>query len=537
MSESIRIEKRGYQLEYRSDGVFLTVLPETQTGVVVTVDDVIVFLERKQITGFDMESVKKVVESRDGTAQKIAEAQEEHKIDADIQVKVSDNKMKASIYIIPPEGGSMLSGEQMMAILKEEGVMFGIDTDTIETLSKYPVYNQDVQIAKGVEPVNGENGKMQYHFQLSKSRTPKILEDGRVDFHELDLIENVHAGDVLVTAIPPTPGVPGKNVYDEEIPPIPGKPVVLPKGKNVEVSEDGLKLTAAIDGQVVIADYKVNVYALYEVNGDVDNSVGNIDFVGNVVIKGNVLTGFSIKAGGTVEVQGVVEGATIIATGDIVLRRGMQGLNRGILVTDGNIVAKYIEHSHLTAKGDIKSEAIMHSIVNCGGTLELAGKKGLIVGGTAKVGREIIAKVIGSPMATATELEVGLDPNVRERYKELKMEITRMESEITKADQAVQLLKKLESVNKLDEHKASLMAKSVKTKVFLSNKLKEMKKEFELLGKRLEEEENGKIKVMNVIYPGTKVTIGSSIMYIKENMSYCTLYRDGVDIRIGTYER
>jgi len=78
---------------------------------------------------------------------------------------------------------------------------------------------------------------------------------------------------------------------------------VLPKGKNVEISEDGQSLIAGIDGQVNYIDGKVSVFANYEVPADVDNSTGNISFVGNVIIRGNVLSGFTVEAGGSVEVM------------------------------------------------------------------------------------------------------------------------------------------------------------------------------------------------------------------------------------------
>ncbi len=537
MSEGIEIIKNGFIVEYRSDGVYLSVIPEKKSGVDVSFDEIEEFLKRKKITGIDIEAVKKTIESKDDTECKIAQEQQEQKIDAEMKVRISNNKMQAGVVIIPPEGGEMLSAQKMIARLKEQNVVFGIDTDIIEAISKDPIYNQEIEVAKGIEPIHGENAKMTYHFQLSKNMKPKILEDGRVDFHELNLIENVAKGDVLINATPPTQGTPGKNVLGEKVAPIPGKPAKLPVGKNVEIAEQGQKLIASIDGQVVLANQKVNVYALYEVNGDVDNSVGNIDFVGNVIVKGNVLTGFSIKAGGTVEVQGVVEGATIKCTGDIVLRRGMQGLSKGVLITQGNIVAKYIEHSRLSAKGDITSEAIMHSHVECEGTLTLGGKKGLFVGGAAKVGTEILAKMIGSPMATVTDIEVGVSPEIREKHKQLKTQIPKMEQELKKTDQAIEMLKKLEKIGPLDEQKQQFMAKTAKTKTYIKKQVEEMKKEYENIENRLKEQARGKIKVLNVIFPGAKVTIGSSMLYIKEEIKYATLYQSGADIRIGAYEK
>lgn len=42
---------------------------------------------------------------------------------------------------------------------------------------------------------------------------------------------------------------------------------------------------------------------------------------------GNVTTGFAIKAEGDIIVNGVVEGATLVSGGNIVLKRGMQGMD------------------------------------------------------------------------------------------------------------------------------------------------------------------------------------------------------------------
>ena len=68
----------------------------------------------------------------------------------------------------------------------------------------------------------------------------------------------------------------------------------------------GTELYAEIDGQLKIVDGKINVYSVYEVPADVDNSTGNIRFIGNVTVRGNVLSGFEIEAGGDIEVSGVV---------------------------------------------------------------------------------------------------------------------------------------------------------------------------------------------------------------------------------------
>jgi len=526
-----------YELLFKEDGVYLCVYPPEGDGRRLELKEVLERLARKKVRNFDRGKVELAVARADKVPVKIAEPQEEERIDATVKVTVSPDKMKAYVTFTPPDNGRMLTLEEVLDELSKNGVIYGINRTNLETLVKYPVYNEMICIAEGTPPVNGENGKVEFHFDIKRDHRPTILEDGRVDFRELNLIQNIEKGGVLCSLIPPTPGKPGKTVAGTDIPALDGKPAVLPRGRNVVVSEDGTQLVAGIDGQISYIDGKVSVFATHEVKADVDNSTGNINFIGNVVVMGNVLSGFTIEAGGNVEVMGVVEGATIRAGGDIILRRGMQGMGKGILISGGDIIARYIENSNVEARNDIKAEAIMHSNVKCGNKLELSGRKGLLVGGSCKVGKEIIAKVIGSHLATVTEIEVGVDPTVRERYKAVRDEIVQMETDLRKAEQAIAILRKMELSGTITPEKKEMLAKSMRTRVYYSSRLMELKEELGQLEAKLQQEAYGKVRCYNIIYPGTRVAIGSCMMYVKENLHYCTLYRDGADIRVGPIDK
>lgn len=526
-----------YELRFQEDGVFLVVYPPVGKGKRVDVNNVIDKINRKRIRNFSREAVEYAVIKADKVPMRVAEGQEEAKVDASASVLIGADRMKAFLSMIPPEGGRMLTKDEMLELASRSGVIHGINAATLDTLSRYPVYNEMICIAEGTLPTNGQNGKIEFFFDIKRERKPTILEDGRVDFRELNLIESVVKGQRLCGLVPPRPGTPGRNVTGGEIPALDGKPATLPRGRNVEITDDGQYLISSIDGQVTFIDGKVSVFSNYEVPADVDNSTGNISFVGNVSIRGNVLSGFTVEAGGNVEVWGVVEGAVIKAGGDIILRRGMQGMGKGLLISGGDIIARYIEHSNVEARNNIKAEAIMHSNIKCGNLLELSGKKGLLVGGTCKVGREISAKVIGSHMATVTDIEVGVDPALKERYKTIRDEINTMESDIKKADQAITILKKLEMAGALTPEKQEMMVKSVRTRVFFSNKVNELREEMTHIEAKLQQDAQGKVRSSGYVYPGTKVAIGTCLMFVKETLQYCTLYRDGADIRVGPIDR
>ncbi len=458
--------------------------------------------------------------------------------DLKILVTVSPDELKAFITLFKVDEITSITKEEIISALETQKVTFGIKEDAIEYFSNNPVYNEAICVAEGIAAQNGKNGAVIFHFDTSVNKTPTLLEDGRINYRELNLIQSVKVGQVLCTLEPAVMGTQGKTVKGRVLMAVNGRPAVLPRGKNVAVSEDGQSLYATAEGEVEFLDQsKVSVYTNHEVPADVDNSTGNVNFVGNVIVKGNILSGFKVEAGGNVEVYGVVEGATIKAGGNIILRRGMQGMGKGTLIAGGDIVARYIEYCNVEAKNNIQSEAVLHSNVKCGNKLELTGRKGLLVGGTCKVGKIIIAKVIGSHMATVTELEVGVDPTIRERYKKLKEDFVSMESDIKKSDQAITILRKLEGMGTLTPEKHEIMTKSVRTKIHLSTSLEEVKREIAVLEEQLQQEGNGKIRALNQIYPGVKVSIGTCIMYVKEQLQYCTLYKDGADIRVGAIDK
>ena len=528
------LDRKPYELLFQPDGVFLRVTKPVGSALIVTDTEVLDEVRRLHIHGFNANLIAEIVLKEDGKAYKIAETQVQEKINVQIEVTTSPDKMKAFILMRAPEGGGAVPfREQLYTALKDKGVVYGLDAETIDDLAKYPVYGQNIQVATGTIPVNGKNGAVTYLVELKKDVKPTILEDGTVDYKDMNIVENVSKGQIIARLSPPTPSKSGYMVTNIEIKGVDGKPAVFVKGKNLVISQDGNALISDIDGQVMYADGKISIFSTFEVKSDVDNSTGNIHVIGNVSVRGNVLAGFTIEAGGNVEVEGVAESATIRAGGNIILKRGMIGNSKGILSAGGDIISKYIENSIVEAKGDIKAEAIMHSDLKCGNKLELGGKKGLLVGGVSRVGREIEAKVIGSPMSTVTVLEVGIDPNLRERLKVLRAEVPPMDENLHKSNQAITLLKRLDSAGALTDDKREMLAKSTRSKFFYEAKLIEYKKEIVDIETRLQQEASGKVKVLGNAYNGVRVSIGSCSMYVKETLTYCTLYRDGADVRVG----
>jgi len=531
INEDLTSREKNIEFRFAEDGVYVKV----DKGV--TMVDVVTQIDLKRIQSVDISKLKQGIElGAINNWFKIAEPQEEKKIDSECKVTISKDEMKAFISLTRPIGGTDISENEIHELLKLNRVVFNINETEIRNVVINKVYNKEVLVSEGIEPQAGKDAELTYHFDLSTEKAINIDKDGKIDYHELSLIKNVNAGDLLVTLIPNTAGISGKNVFGEEVSGKDGKKLALPRGRNVDISEDGLSLVSSIAGEVKVLDGKVNVFSVYEVKHNVDNSTGNIRFNGKVVVMGNVLTGFVIEAEGDVEVYGVVEGAIIRSNGSIILHRGIQGMNRGELYCEGDLIAKFIENSKIEIKGNIQSDAIMHSQVTCGRKLEASGRKGLLVGGFFKVGEEIKAKVIGSPMATITELEVGVNPDMRKKYENVKNELKQISDNLDKTTKAVDLLTKMSKTMELPADKKILLAKSVKLKLQLQQSLDQVMSEQSEMETYFDELSRGKIRVQDVIYSGSRIVIGSSMMNIKDPVQFVSFYRINADIRMGSYD-
>lgn len=522
-----------FEISFLEDGVYLTI--RNEEIFYSNVNQVLNRIGEKKINNVDIKAIEEVLNSKDKKTFKIAPQQEEVLIDSELNIDISKDGLSAFITLIPPDGGKELELEPGLEKIQKV-IKHGLDYHQVKKIISERIYNNRILVAKGELAIDGKDGYIKYLFSEKTDSTPHILDDGSADFRNLDLIHNVREGDILAELISQTNGKNGITVSGETIDCKNGKPSILRYGKNVEISEDGSKLIAKKDGQVRLEDGKVVINDVFEVKGNVDNSTGNIKFNGTLKIRGNVLTGFEVNADGDVEIEGVVEGAEINSQGNVVLKRGIQGYNKGRLLSKGTIAAKYIENSYIEAENDVISEAIMHSEVISKGSIKVSGKKGLIVGGTCKAAVEITAKTIGSTMATTTVIEVGLDPNQRASQELTKNKIEDAERNIEKLNKTIVLFNRLSKNGELTEEKEDIFKKTIQTKNILIKNLNILKKELTTIELQIELLSKGKVKAENVIYPGVKIIIGNSVMFVRDEIKHCTIYGENNEIKIGPYE-
>lgn len=191
---------------------------------------------------------------------------------------------------------------ELNELLEKNKISFGIHYEILKNIifgftnREYP--KEPLLIAEGVKSCNGENGKLEFLFNIETSLKPKENSDGSVDYKNIDIINSVKKGEPLVKLIPPTKGTPGINICGETVKCNDGVPAKIPIGSNTEIlPTDPSVLISSIDGVVSYKGSVVDVSEGFVVKGDVGFSTGHIKYGKTVVISGDVKGGFNVDCG------------------------------------------------------------------------------------------------------------------------------------------------------------------------------------------------------------------------------------------------
>lgn len=534
----MRYKNSFFRLETKDDGTYLDLYPAVSDGKPLEIKEVINFIDRKDCTGYSLDAVKSAfVSLKDKPVQVKLCDYIIDPYDESVDISVTQDSMTAIARFYPPSGnGKYMSKNEILAELQRLKINTGIQERVIDVFLQARQYCLNIPIAKGIRPVPAIDSNIEYFFDTKPLAKPKMQEDGSVDFHELNLFTKVKKGDMLAKLTPHDPGKPGKDVYGRNVQQNRCKVKKLKYSRNITASEDGNTIYSDVDGNVTLTNGMVFVSDTYNVAADVDASTGDIEYEGNVMVAGNVRTGFTIRAKGDVQVNGVVEGATIEAGGNIVIKRGVQGMSKGRLKAGGDICAQFLESANVSCDGDIIVGSVLHSNVAAKGKVTVSGRKGFIVGGEVACGVSVEVNSIGNKMETQTIIKVGVNPELYEEMKGLVTVVTEINSIYQETESYLNVYKeKLKKGIKLSPE-------NVKQIKLYSDKLKGMQEEKQAKNERLleikealNEGKKGNVKVLGNSYRGVSIFIASSIYTVKETEKHCWYKINGGEITPTTF--
>lgn len=455
-------------------------------------------------------------------------------------IRFSPNNMKAWITI-DRDFKDILSQKSVIESLQSAGIKNGIIKENFKSLFEDNLVEQEVLIAQGTDPICGQNGKFVYCIHIHDlGHIPKLLEDGRVSFKDIQLFEYVSDGSKLARIDPPTPGKPGYTVTGQEIIPPAVQEAVVPKLKYTILSEDGQFLLAKDDCCVSKQFGQIHLEPVVRIVGDVSYESGNIDSQVSVVIGKDVQTGFSVRSKKDIEVTGLIEGADIFTEGILFAKGGIQGKDKGTIEVHGDLHAKFISNASIVCMGNVTGgKEIMHSEIHAEGRVLVSESPARIMGGEIHSEMDIVANEIGSELGIPTKLVLG--GKVAEFQKLIQENETEIEQKETMLENCRQIQSNLDmqltiqSNNEEEIQKAKLKAQEMMQAV--QDRIQELYQDQELLHIQYEDSLSHPrtVRARKAIWHGTTIQISGNELVVKDATGPATVLLKGNEISILPY--
>jgi uncharacterized protein (DUF342 family) len=493
--------------------------------LIVQVDEEALYSECAQFSS-KMQSLSNVFRRTSETTQEQAPQPRA----AQAYIYVSKDRMAAWIYVIPPfNDGQDIKEEDLKAILNQEHVSTGIMEESLNSIIENQIYGEAVLVAKGILARNGIDGSIKDHFKRDLKLEFIEDENGSVDYKNLNNIQSVKEGDVISSISLAVPGKNGMTITGTPYPcTVQGSDVHVPVGRNTKLTEDRTLLISQKTGHVTFTNGKFQVDPILKINGNIDNSTGNLDYDGDILITGDVRNGFSVKATGRIDIRGSVEGAQIAAQGSITIASGMSGNGRGTLTSDSDVKCRYLEHCTVTAKGNVYAESIINSKIESGQDINVTSGMGVIIGGTLLAANSINARIIGSKVRRlVTELIIANVPKNVEESARLTRELEQLHHNMSEVRKNITYL---ETTQRQD--KQHLLENLKQASTYLNLREQEITNRLEEIN-TIDKEQSGIIQCQQLL-PVVRIRIGSSSLLVQEEYSRSIIYKNNEgEVTIG----
>ena len=539
----------GYLFEFCSDGIFLTVYPQDDAGLMFEMSDMRSILKKFNAFDYDIKVMTETLKAHTGEPVRLGKEftipkdLDDAKVDdveqenlkkyveyGKVMVDVAKDKLSAIVRFEIGSRQTVPTVEMIKEALAIKNVTYGIDDAAIGEAHDNA---RTTIVARGQAPINGKDASIVRKFNAGEKGVPVVDEHDRADYKNLNMFLRAVKGQLLAERIPHTKGVPGTNVYGENIAAKNGKPKPLPNGKNTIVKDENFVI-ADMDGQIVDKGNKIDVDPRLEIKGDVGMGTGNIDFDGAISILGNVEAGFIVKASGDIEISGMVSGANIEG-GNIFIKGGVRGMNRGTIRARGDFRAAFAENADIEAGGDIFIQDVaMHSTIRAGHHLVMDEGKGQITGGNIAAGEEIRAKCIGNEANVITRLSVGVNPMLQKQYQQVLKEYGESKKRLDMLNKTLATLGKID-MSLLPPNKVEQLNNLIRSQFPLAGQVERSERKLKEIDAELQKMQSGKVRIQDTLYPGVRMRINSIMKNVQVKESHCTQYVKDDFVVVGAY--
>jgi len=453
-------------------------------------------------------------------------------------LQISKDKLIAYYIVVPSKLNKIPSYVEIEESIFDRGIAAIVEKELIEKqLNEIDVHEKKanrVVVARGRKPVNGYNEYFIPIINISK-KAGKVLEDGRIDFREVDAIVEVKKGQKVLQRFPTVEPEDGYDVFGERaLAEIEERKGYLLGDNIIQSAENENIYLSEIDGCVNIDRNRISVEPNVIIRGNVDYDYGNIDFNGSVHILGSVLPGFSVKAKGDIIIEKNVDDAYIEAGGDIVIKMGITGKGSSRVIANGSIRSNYILNSVVEAVKEIEvQDSIINSTVFSNDRISVTAKHGKILGGEVTARHEVIVNVIGSQKENITYVTVGRSLHIEREIIEIRKEMEKWRAEV---DEILMKIKAsfgeglfenpkefLKILPPLKKKNCLLLLKELTE---CNKELKQLVEKQRVVESKLKLEREPVIIVKDILYPGLIAQIKRRKRRIEQTLQNVKLFED-----------
>lgn len=474
----------------------------------------------------NFEEIKNLLKNENAPTEEDEEILKEY-AEPKVVVNASSDGKKAYMTIYPGIEREMPSIDEVLQIVENKGIKYSLKREEIEKAIEKHSILKPILIAEGTEPIKPKDAQLKLLFPPSGVKQKKADEKDKVDYASMYEVVLCHEGETLAVKVPPEKGESGYDVFGKETPVKEPKDINLLRfvGENVKLFKDGNSIISSIDGQPYFSkEKKINVREIYVVKGDLDYSVGNIDFLGTIWIKGNAEEEFKVKAGKDVIIDGIVGKADIEAAGSIIIKGGVFGKLKGKIVSHKGFKAKFLNEAFVISYGDVGiDEYIMNSRVISKGNVVVRGK-GLITGESVKASGSVMTNVIGSVSKVPTHVSAGINFEFSRKMEEIEINL---QSYVARLGEISAMINKtLSAFKKITDgiQKRNLLkfaSRLEKRKTEILEEIKKLKSELKALKLSVrigESEKNSRVIVRQKCFEGTRITIANETITIHSDI-------------------
>ena len=420
----------------------------------------------------------------------------------DFRFEFSPDNMEAYITVLL--GGEPISRGTLMTILEENGITKGIDNNVVERIVNGKYGRESMLIAKGRLPVRGEDGRYEFFFRTNLEKKPKVLEDGSVDYQNMDWFEMVHEGQKLAFYYPAKEGVDGYTVKGDILQARKGAEQRILVGKGFRLEDDKRTYVATLEGIIRLDGNEMHI-SNHMVLDEITMATGNITFNGSIHILGDVGNGTVVKAEGDVVIDGNIEGATIESGGSVILKKGMNSGGHGMITAEKDVISKFFESVKVVAKGNIDVNKCLNSQLYAEG--KISSTK-VIAGGVAQAESGFDIRNVGNHAGLRTVLKLKVNDKLWEEYSKTKAAISDAQHELKTLNSYYEEFKEKfppEARKNMEVFKKVEKAVYTKTKL-----LQQLKNLYEDMEQRVKKSKDAKIVISGQAHEGAVLEINGS---------------------------